>query len=189
MAIGKTDVAFGYIRKSLDIIELANGKESEQYLAKLEEMVEVLNTLQQAQAALKTLETAEEILKKMNKGEKGLQNLKIYRQKVHSYALLQNHAQVLANIGSWLELNRFLNPHGFKGPELMEMYMTRCQTQIRMKKFFDAENDVKEIEELVREVCQPAERPAYAEWCKKVREEITHAKKVAEGTIKEAPRG
>lgn len=79
MAIGKTDVAFGYIRKSLDIIELAHGKETEQYMAKLEEMVEVLNTLQQAQAALKTLETAEEILKKMNKGEKGLQNLKIYR--------------------------------------------------------------------------------------------------------------
>lgn len=68
------------------------------------------------------------------------------------------------------------------------MYMTRCQTQIRMKKFFDAENDVKEIEELVREICSPAERPAYAEWAKKVREEITHAKKVAEGTIKEAPR-
>lgn len=74
---------------------------------------------------------------------------------------------VLQNIGLWLELNRNLNPHGFKNMELLEIYLIRCQTHIALKQLNDAEIDLKEIEQLVKEVCQPAEKPAYFDWVKK----------------------
>lgn len=52
MTLGKGDMGFAFVKKSLDVVEKVHGKESEHYIAKLEEMVEVLNSIQQPMPAL-----------------------------------------------------------------------------------------------------------------------------------------
>lgn len=46
LALGKGDMSFAFVKKSLEVVEKVHGKESEHYIAKLEEMVEVLNSIQ-----------------------------------------------------------------------------------------------------------------------------------------------
>jgi len=102
--------------------------------------------------------------------------------------MLQNHTLVIQNIGLWLELNRHLNPHAFRNVELLEIYLIRCQTHMAMKQLNDAEIDLNEIESLIKDVMQPAEKPAYFEWVKKQREDLEKARKVQKGTVKQGPK-